>query len=98
MSLDEDLPGRPAPGALEGGTMSATMTRRVLRRAKLGGRHAHRSVGRHPVVVAVAAALAAITIGAGVAATQDGPRLDQPRPPHVQLHGPMAGGPPDHRH
>ena len=77
--------------------MAATVTRRTLRRARLGGRHAYRTAHRHRAALAVAAAVAVFTVGSGVAAVHDGPpAFGSPGFSHPQMmHGPMPGALPD---
>ena len=80
--------------------MSATMTRRALRRARLGGRHAYRSAARHRAALAAVAAAAVLTIGTAAGGHEDRPSFGGPPPAHMQMHGPMQGGMPgwgDHR-
>lgn len=77
--------------------MAATLTRRALRRARLGGRHTYRAAIRHRVALAAIAAAAALTVGTTVAAAHDTPFGPVPPPmSHSQMHGPMQGGFPDH--
>jgi len=78
--------------------MAATLTRRTLRRARLGGRHAYRTANRHRAALAIAAAVAVFTVGSGVAAVHDGPpTFGPPGVSHPQMmHGPMPGALPDH--
>jgi len=74
--------------------MPATITRRTLRRARLGGRHTYRAAMRHPALLIVAG-VAAVTMGAGIAAAHDAPTGfgGMVPPAHAQPHGPMMGGP-----
>jgi hypothetical protein len=78
--------------------MAATLTRRALRRARLGGRHAYRTANRHRAALAIAATFAVFTVGSGVAAVHDGPpTFGPPGFSHPQMmHGPMPWALPDH--
>ena len=77
--------------------MAATVTRTALRRVRLGGRHTYRAAVRHRVTLAVAAAVAVVTVGAAVGAGHDArPAFPGPDWSHSQMHGPMRGGPADH--
>lgn len=72
--------------------MAATLTRRALRRARLGGRHTYRTAVRHrvPLLVAAAAiAAASVVVGVAGEAGHDGPRFG-PGADQV-MHGPMGG-------
>ena len=76
--------------------MAATVTRRVLRRFRLGGRHTYRAAARQRVALAIAAAVAVITVGAAAGAGHEAPpAFSGPGWSHSQPHGPMAGGLPD---
>lgn len=78
--------------------MAATLTRRTIRRARLGGRHAYRSAYRHRTAAAIAAVVAVLTVGSGVAIDHDvPPQFGPPGWSHSQMHGPMPGALPDHR-
>ncbi|HEY5880449.1 MAG TPA: hypothetical protein VIU11_16185 [Nakamurella sp.] len=75
--------------------MAATVTRRALRRARLGGRHTYRAAARHRVALAVAAAVAVLTVGSAVAASPEpAPAFTGPPSVHLPMHGPMPDGPP----
>lgn len=82
--------------------MAATLTRRTLRRARLGGRHAYRTAYRHRAALAMAAVFAVFTVGTAVAAGHDTPPgfgppgFGGPGWSHSQMHGPMPGALPDH--
>jgi hypothetical protein len=84
--------------------MPATLTRRTLRRARLGGRHSYRAVVRHRVAVLAVAAVAALSLGTAVAVGQEAPPtwgpLAMQSQPHSPMHQPpMPDGPwfPHHR-
>ncbi len=75
--------------------MAATVTRRTLRRARLGGRHAYRAAARHRMTLAVAAAAAVLSVGTAVAADHiPPPGMYGPPAAHSPMHGPMPGGMP----
>ncbi len=75
--------------------MAATITRRVWRRARLGGRHTYRSAARHRAALAVTTAVAAVVAGSAVAvAHEPPPGFVEPPFAHARMHGPMPGGPP----
>ena len=77
--------------------MAATLTRRTLRRARLGGRHAYRTAYRHRAALAIAAVVAVFTVGTAVAADRDGPpAFGPPGWSHSQMPGPVPGALPDH--
>lgn len=77
--------------------MAATLTRRALRRARLGGRHTYRTAARHrvPLLIAAAAVTVALaTVGVAGEVGHDGPPRFGPasaRPMDGQLPGPMGG-------
>lgn len=77
--------------------MAATLTRRTLRRARLGGRHTYRAAVRHKAALAAIAAAAVVTVGATAAAAHEAP-FAFPDPPmaHSQMHNPMPDGFPGH--
>jgi hypothetical protein len=78
--------------------MAATLTRRALRRARLGGRHTYRAAARHRVAVAITAAVAALALGTAVAAEDlTPPALTGPWA-HEQMHGPIPGPMPGPMH
>lgn len=101
---------RPHPGRIEqkGTPMASTLTRRALRRARLGGRHTYRSAARHraPLLIAAAAATVAVTT-AGVAAgvVRDAPvgaaseaSRPAPGPMPGRMDRPLGGPPAGHAH
>lgn len=82
--------------------MAATLTRRTMRRVRLGGRHTIRTVRRHRVAMAIAAVAAALTVGTAAVAAQDLPPIGWGPPvahgqPHEAMPGPMQGGFPEHQ-
>ncbi len=69
--------------------MPATVTRRALRRARLGGRHSFRAVVRHRTAALLVAVVAALGIGSAVAVSQDPPPTWGPMAMQGQPHPPM---------
>lgn len=72
--------------------MAATLTRRALRRARLGARHTYRTAARHrvPLLIAAAVTVAAATVGVAGQVGHDGPPRVGPGTEQV-MRGPMDG-------